>query len=103
MQRITAAALVPLGVWFAWSVRCVVGSRHAEFVAWVAHPMNSVLLFLLVMAGFYHGWLGYRVVIEDYVQGGGARTVGLALGAGVVWLAAAVAGFAILRAALGGA
>ncbi len=103
MQRITAAALVPLGVWFAWSVRGVVGSRHAEFVAWVAHPMNSVLLFLLVMAGFYHGWLGYRVVIEDYVQGGGARTVGLALGAGVVWLAAAVAGFAILRAALGGA
>jgi succinate dehydrogenase / fumarate reductase membrane anchor subunit len=102
MQRVTAVAVALLGAWFAWSVPCLVGADHGEFVAWMARPLNSVLLVLLVGSGFYHGWLGIRVVVEDYVQAPGPRTVTLAVCAGIAWLAAAGAGLAVLRAGYGG-
>lgn len=102
MQRVTAVAVALLGAWFAWSVLCLVGADHGEFVAWMARPANSVLLVLLVGSGFYHGWLGIRVVVEDYVPAPGPRTVILAVCAGIAWLAAAGAGLAVLRAGYGG-
>lgn len=103
MQRVTAVAVAVLGAWFAWSATCLVGADHAAFVAWMARPVNSALLVLLLGAGFYHGWLGVRVVVEDYVPAPGPRTAVLAVGAGITWLAAAGAGLAVLRAGLGGA
>ena len=103
MQRVTAVALVLLGAWFAWSVQCLVGADHGAFVAWMARPANSLLLVLLVIAGFYHGWLGVRVVVEDYVHASAARMATLAICAGIAWLAAAGAVLAILRTGMGGA
>ncbi len=104
MQRVTAAALVPLGLWFAVSLMCLAGAGqtgHAEFVTWMARPTNSILLMLLVASGFYHGWLGVRVVVEDYVSAPATRTAVLALGGAVTWIAAAAAALAILRAGFG--
>ncbi len=103
MQRVTAVALVLLGAWFAWSVLCLVGADHGAFVAWMVRPANSLLLVLLVIAGFYHGWLGVRVVVEDYVHASAARMATLAICAGIAWLAAAGAVLAILRTGMGGA
>ena len=103
MQRVSAAALVPLGAWFAWSAVGLAGAGHAAFAAWMARPLPATLLALLMGAGLYHGWLGFRVVVEDYVRGGAARTATLAAGAAVLWLAAAAAGVAILRAGALGA
>ena len=36
---------------------------------WIAAPVNSILLILLVFSLVYHSNLGVRVVIEDYVHG----------------------------------
>lgn len=103
LQRLTAAALVPLGVWFAAGCVRLAGLGHGEFTALVADPLNAVLLLLFLGAGLYHGWLGARVVVEDYVASPGRRVALLALLAGAGWLAAAVAGLAVLRIALGAA
>jgi succinate dehydrogenase / fumarate reductase membrane anchor subunit len=67
-QRVTAAALVLLGLWF---VATVLGLVHADFAtasATVAKPWNAVLLIAFVITAFWHAVLGLQVVIEDYVH-----------------------------------
>jgi succinate dehydrogenase / fumarate reductase membrane anchor subunit len=68
MQRMTAVALVPLVLWFAFSVAMLDKLDHAGFIAWVQSPLVSVLLILLIVTGFYHMQLGLKVIIEDYVH-----------------------------------
>jgi succinate dehydrogenase / fumarate reductase membrane anchor subunit len=41
---------------------------HAELVAWLAKPLTSVLMILLLLALFQHLRLGLQVVAEDYVH-----------------------------------
>ena len=78
-QRLTAIALVPLGLWFAFSVTSMVGADHAQFKAWVGAFGNALLLVLFIVAAFHHMQLGLQVVIEDYVHGEAAKTTGLIL------------------------
>lgn len=67
-QRVTAAALVLLGLWF---VITVLGLLHADYAtarATVAKPWNAVLLIAFLVTAFWHAVLGLQVVIEDYVH-----------------------------------
>lgn len=100
-QRLTAVALVPLTLWFGFSVALLGSADYYTVIDWVAHPVNAVLLILLLAVGFWHGALGVKEVIEDYVAGEGRKLFLLLL----VQLAAvvlALAGiFAVLRIALG--
>ncbi len=68
MQRLTAIALVPLGVWLAASLVSLVGADRAQVAEWLAHPLAALLMLLLLATGFYHMKLGMQVVIEDYVH-----------------------------------
>ena len=68
MQRVTAVALVPLLLWFVFSVAGMGGADYATFRAWAAQPQVAVALILVLLASFYHGQLGLQVVIEDYVH-----------------------------------
>jgi len=68
MQRLTALALVPLGLWLMASLVALVGSNHAAVLAWLDRPVPAVLMILLLCAGFYHAKLGLQVVVEDYVH-----------------------------------
>ena len=68
-QRLTAVGLVPLTLWFGIAL---LGLEHGkyEFVsAWIAEPINAILLVLLLFTLLYHSYLGLQVVIEDYVHG----------------------------------
>ena len=67
-QRLTAIALVPLTLWFVVVVIAYCDADYAAVSAFVAHPIATVALLLLVMAVFYHAQLGLQVVIEDYVH-----------------------------------
>jgi succinate dehydrogenase / fumarate reductase membrane anchor subunit len=67
-QRLTAIAMVPLFVWFAFSLVALAGAPHATVVAWIKNPVTAVLLVALLAAVFYHLALGVQVVIEDYVH-----------------------------------
>jgi succinate dehydrogenase / fumarate reductase, membrane anchor subunit len=67
-QRMTAAALVLLGVWFVVTVLCLLHADYATARAAVAKPWNALLLIAFVLSMFWHAVLGLQVVIEDYVH-----------------------------------
>jgi succinate dehydrogenase membrane anchor subunit len=102
-QRITAVALVPLGLWFAISLLGLDVSSYAALVAWISEPLTAVLLSLTVTCLTYHSWLGIQVVVEDYVGGRSAKIVVLLLSffAHAFLLAASL--FSILKIGFGAA
>jgi succinate dehydrogenase / fumarate reductase, membrane anchor subunit len=67
-QRMTAAALVLLGVWFVVTVLCLLHADYATARAAVAKPWNALLLIAFVLSMFWHAVLGLQVVVEDYVH-----------------------------------
>lgn len=67
-QRLTALALIPLGLWFCAAVIAMTGADYATVAAWAGSPLVAGLLILLLGATFYHAALGLQVVIEDYVH-----------------------------------
>jgi len=100
-QRVSALALVLLGPWFAVSLLRLPDFTYATVAGWVAAPLNTVLLLLLLATLAYHARLGVQVVIEDYVSGPLLKAGLLALSS-FVFFSVAVAGiFAVLRVSFG--
>lgn len=100
-QRLSAAALVPLGLWLAVSLASLPSIDYWAVSAWVGTPLNAILLLLLLLTLFHHSRLGLQVVIEDYVHGT-PKVVTLAL-VGFLHAVLAVAGvYAIIKVSLGG-
>jgi succinate dehydrogenase / fumarate reductase membrane anchor subunit len=72
-QKLTSLALIPLSLWFVASVVSLTGAGHAEAAEWIGSPLSAGLLILLLLATFYHAYLGLQVIIEDYVHHEGAK------------------------------
>ncbi len=67
-QRITSIALVPLGVWFIYSVVRLLSGDHSTSIQWLRSPVQAALLISFSVTVFWHAFLGLQVVIEDYVH-----------------------------------
>jgi succinate dehydrogenase / fumarate reductase membrane anchor subunit len=67
-QRLTAIALVPLTLWFIFSVIHLSGAPHQAVIEWLSAPLTLGLMLALIAATFHHLQLGLQVVIEDYVH-----------------------------------
>ncbi len=65
-QRMTAVANLPLMIWLVWAVVHMQGWTYIEFTAWLAVPVNAILMILSVISVFYHAALGTQVIVEDY-------------------------------------
>ena len=50
-QRVTAVALVPLTLWAAFSIAGLAGEPYDHVLAWMASPVNAVLLTMFLIAG----------------------------------------------------
>jgi succinate dehydrogenase / fumarate reductase membrane anchor subunit len=101
VQRITAVALVVLGLWFVYFVIGLSGADYLAATDAVAKPVNAVLLIAFLIAAFWHAQLGLQVIFEDYVHTP-LWAVTLQLGLRLVCILAALAGiFAVLLIALG--
>ena len=68
VQRVTAAALVVLGIWFVILVLRLLGADYLTARATLAQPWNALLMIAFLLAMFWHAALGLQVVIEDYVH-----------------------------------
>ena len=96
-QRVTAAALVPLTLWFAVSLWLLPDLAYPTLRGWLAAPVSGFLAMLLVAVLAYHAELGASVIVEDYVHTPGTR-LSLLLGLrGLFLVAAGLAVFSILR------
>jgi len=99
-ERVTAIALAPLTLWFVASIVATSRADYTSFVAWLATPLASGLMILLLVALFWHTALGLQVVIEDYVHSGFKFVALIAVRLGCFALAA-VGVLATLRIAFG--
>ncbi len=100
LQRMTALALIPLAVWFMFSIVGHMGEDLETVRTWIAQPHVAVLLVLYLGFMFYHGQLGMQVIIEDYVHRSGLRLCCLLVTKAVLLVSGLAGIFAILRIAL---
>lgn len=102
MQRVSAIALIVLGAWLVIVLPGIGGLDYQHASAWVARPINSVLLTLLLIAMLYHSKLGIQVVIEDYVNAHALKVFALLLSVFVHILLMVLGVFSVLRISGGG-
>ena len=100
-QRLTAVVLVPLSLWFIYSLVVVTGSDYATVKAWLSVPLNSVLMLLFLFSLFWHAVLGVQVVIEDYIESEMQKIGCLILIKFLTWLAGLSAVLSVLKIYLG--
>lgn len=67
-QRVTAIALVPLTLWFVYSVLSLISGDHGSASAWLSSPINATIMLLFVLTALFHAQTGLQVVIEDYIH-----------------------------------
>ena len=103
VERVSGLALIPLGLWGAFAGLTLSGGDYEGAIAWVAQPVNAVLLCLLLVVGLIHLKNAMQVVVEDYIEGFAAKTALLLLNLFVSVLAGALGVFAIVKIALTGA
>lgn len=68
-QRITAIALVPLGLWFLLKLLSLPDLGHATLRAWIERPSQALLLLLFALFALWHSAQGVQAVVDDYVGG----------------------------------
>lgn len=101
-ERVSAVALIPLTLWFVFSVARLPMLNYVEVRHWLQSPSVAVALVLFLAVLFYHSSLGVKVVVEDYVAGEGRKLVVLLLVKFAHAALAAAAIFAVLKVSLGG-
>jgi succinate dehydrogenase / fumarate reductase membrane anchor subunit len=67
-QRISAIALIPLIIWLVLSFVQIIQDPQGYMPVFFAYPLNAIMGILLISASLYHGSLGMRVIIEDYIS-----------------------------------
>ena len=101
LQRLTAVALLVLGVWAAIELLLLPDFSYGTVHAWVHRPYSAVMLILFVLAVGYHSYLGVRVVVEDYVASNALKVASL-MGSALAHTGLSIAAiFAILKIAFG--
>ena len=100
-QRVSAVALVLLGLWLAVSFATMDGASHEHVVAWLSSPVAAAFAVLLVLVAAWHAMLGLLVVVEDYVGDKGRRFAVLLVVKFVFAVAAVIGVLAVLRIAFG--
>lgn len=102
-ERVSSIALVPLTLWAVYGVIRLAAGDYAFAIHWIRHPLNAVLMGLMIVISFWHMHSGLRVVIEDYIHITLTKASLMLLNLFVCGLGGALAVFSILKVAFGGA
>jgi succinate dehydrogenase / fumarate reductase membrane anchor subunit len=68
LQRKSALALIPLGLYFVASMLWLATSDQLTAAQWLSSPLPALLTILFVIALFAHAVVGLRSVLLDYVH-----------------------------------
>ncbi|MBI1208051.1 MAG: succinate dehydrogenase, hydrophobic membrane anchor protein [Azospirillum sp.] len=101
-QRLSSIALVPLSLWFAFSMATMAGADYATVKTWLASPLNAALALLLTVIMYHHVILGVEVIMEDYIHTKSAKLISMITMKFAFIVMAAVCVVSILKVALGG-
>lgn len=98
-QRITAIALVPLTLWFVFSIMhmTATGSTQQAVAKWFSRGFNAAAVALMLLALFYHAKLGLQVVIEDYIHSPALKLVSVLANLFIMYGLAALSIVAVLK------
>jgi len=96
-QRVTAAALIPLSIWFGISALGLVGAHEAATLSFLSQPLNAILMAAFAIILLYHMVLGLQVVVDDYVSGNAQKVFLMLVMRGFAIAAGATSIFALLR------
>ncbi|MDG4597077.1 MAG: succinate dehydrogenase, hydrophobic membrane anchor protein [Candidatus Contendobacter sp.] len=100
VQRVTSIILVPLVLWFAFSMLRYSRVEHEVFQHWLSNPYRAGAMVALLATAFYHASLGMQVIYEDYVRPEGAKFIALLVTQFVLFLLGAISIVAVLKIAL---
>ncbi len=100
-QRLTALALVPLTLWFTFSMATLTSECFGNVYVWIASPITSTLMIAFVVSLFYHAQLGMQVVIEDYVHHEALKIISILVIKSLSVILVISSTISILRVALG--
>jgi succinate dehydrogenase / fumarate reductase membrane anchor subunit len=76
-QRVTAIANIPLVIFLILSILTHIGADYATTRAYLARPVVTLAMLALVISAAVHLRIGLKEVVEDYVQGEGAKIAAL--------------------------
>ena len=100
-QRVSSVALVPLTLWFLFSLLLLPDLDYATVKVWLSLPISGFLSVLLLAVSTYHSYLGTTVVVEDYVHSAGMKVLTLLTLRFLYVLVCGAGIFAVLRVMLG--
>ncbi|MGO9947406.1 MAG: succinate dehydrogenase, hydrophobic membrane anchor protein [Steroidobacteraceae bacterium] len=100
-QRVSAVALIPLTLWFVFSLLTLPAFDYETVRTWLSVPFSGFLAVLLVAVLAYHSYLGTIVIVEDYVNAAGMKVLTLLLLRFLYVLCGGAGIFAILRVVFG--
>jgi succinate dehydrogenase / fumarate reductase, membrane anchor subunit len=67
-QRISAVFLIPFVMWFViMLVKITIGDAN-EIHNIISSPLNGIIFILLTIISIYHGTIGFKEIIEDYIH-----------------------------------
>ncbi len=68
MQKISSVGLIPLVIWLILSISQLIQDPQNYMPVFFAYPMNAFMGILFIATSLYHGSIGMRVIIEDYIE-----------------------------------
>lgn len=66
-QRVTACILLALVPWFLGKLFYIKNLGHQEIIENFGNMSSALWLLILLISGFYHGYLGIQTICIDYL------------------------------------
>ncbi len=101
LMKITSIALIPLSLWFLINLLGLSQEAYIDARVWLQRPIAGIIALLFAVVSIYHGMLGVKVVIEDYVHSKKSRLIGTLLLKFVSYIMLVVAMVSIIKIILG--
>ncbi|GBE44544.1 succinate dehydrogenase/Fumarate reductase transmembrane subunit [bacterium BMS3Bbin10] len=100
-QRVSALANIPLTLFLVATIALLAGKDHAQVAAYLGSPLAAIAMLALIVSATVHMRLGMQVIIEDYVNGEGAKILTLVANTFFTIMVGLACVYAIIKLSLG--